>query len=292
MSWVRCFVIYLVWGKWQKLIKIALIIMPSFFFTYASSRFHGIREGTGPQLLICLHGFGESAMHFVPLAKYMGSRFTIVGIDLPFHGQTTWQENRPFTPQDLQVLIERILKKEQQHHFSLLGYSMGGRLALSMVPVMAPRLRHLILLAPDGIKNNPWHMFVTRTALGNRLFRYVTYKPQLFFRLLTLVRKLGTLNESVYKFAFHSMDKLDKRLLVYNVWTCMRRMLPDLQKCKASLAQYNIRTLLFYGRYDRIIPAVVGQRLVDGTFPGEIVILNKGHQLISEELGSAILSKI
>jgi len=266
--------------------------MPSFFLPYASSRFHGIREGTGPQLLICLHGFGESAMHFVPLAKYMGSRFTIVGIDLPFHGQTTWEEKRPFTRQDLQTLIEMILQEQHQHHFSLLGYSMGGRLALSMIPVVAPQLRHVILLAPDGIKNNPWHMFVTRTALGNRLFKYVTYKPQLFFRLLTAVRKLGTLNESVYKFAFHSMDKLDKRLLVYNVWTCMRRMLPDLKQCKKALAQYDIRTLLIYGKYDRIIPAVVGERLVDGSFPGEILVLEKGHQLISEELGKAILSKI
>jgi pimeloyl-ACP methyl ester carboxylesterase len=169
---------------------------------------------------------------------------------------------------------------------------MGGRLALSMIPVMGPQLRHVVLLAPDGIKNNPWHMFVTRTALGNGLFKYVTYKPRLFFRLLTLVRKLGTLNESVYKFAFYSMDKLDKRLLVYNVWTCMRRMLPNLKKCKQVLAQYNIPTLLIYGKYDRIIPAVVGRRLVDGSFPGEILLLEKGHQLISEELGKAILSKI
>ncbi len=231
-------------------------------------------------------------MHFVPLAKYMGERFTIVGIDMPFHGQTSWDEKRPFTSADLQALFQMILAQQQQDRFSLLGYSMGGRLALCMVPVMAQRLCNLVLLAPDGIRNNPWHMFVTRTSLGNRLFKHVTYKPQLFFNLLTLVRKLGTLNESVYKFAFKSMDKLDKRLLVYNVWTCMRRMLPNLKKCKRALAQYHIPTLLIYGKYDRIIPAVVGQRLVDGSFKGEIVLLDKGHQLISEELGEAILSKI
>lgn len=242
--------------------------------------------------MICLHGFGESALHFMPLAKYMGGRFTIVGIDMPFHGQTTWEEKRPFTGADLQALIGMILAQQRQERFTLLGYSMGGRLALCMVTAMAPQLQNIVLLAPDGIKNNPWHMFVTRTRLGNWLFKYVTYKPQLFFRLLSFVRKLGTLNESVYKFAFYSMDKLDKRLLVYNVWTCMRRMLPDLKKCKKLLAEYNIPTLLIYGKYDRIIPAVVGQRLVDGSIRGEIVLLDKGHQLISEELGRAILSKI
>jgi pimeloyl-ACP methyl ester carboxylesterase len=266
--------------------------MPSFYLPYANSRFHGIHEGTGPQLLICLHGFGESALHFLPLVKHMGSQFTIVALDMPLHGQTEWKEKRAFTNADLQALIQIVLDQHQQQRYSLLGYSMGGRLALCMLPAMAAQLQHLILLAPDGIKNNPWHMFVTQTSLGNRLFKHVTYHPQLLFRLMFFGRKLGWLNESIYKFAFHSMDKLDKRLLVYNVWTILRRMLPNLQQCKQLLAQYHIPTLLIYGKYDRVIPAILGRRLVDGSFPGEILVLDKGHQLLSEELGNVIMLKI
>jgi pimeloyl-ACP methyl ester carboxylesterase len=266
--------------------------MPSFYLTYAGSRFHGVQEGRGPQLLICLHGFGESALHFVPLVKTMGARFTIVALDMPLHGKTEWNEKRAFTPADLQALIMMVLQQQQQERFSLMGYSMGGRLSLCLVPPMAARLQHLLLLAPDGIRNNPWHMFVTRTWLGNRLFKHVTYHPALLFKLLSFVHKLGGVNESVYKFVYNSMNKLDKREQVYQVWTVMRRMLPNLHACKQLLAQYNIPTLLIYGKFDRIIPAVLGQRLVDGTFPGEILVLDKGHQLISPELGSTILSKI
>jgi len=267
-------------------------IMPSFFLPYANSRFHGTCEGSGPQLLVCLHGFGESALHFLPLVKHMGRRFTIVGLDLPFHGQTEWNEGRPFTGNDLQALVAMVLQRQAQQQFSLLGYSMGGRLALCLVTAMAPQLQHLVLLAPDGIRNNPWHMFVTRTALGRRLFKYFTWHPQLFFKLLLTVRKLGWLNESIYKFAFFSMDKLDKRILVYNVWMCMRKMLPDLRQCKRLLAQYNIPALLIYGKYDRIMPPVMGRRLADGSIKGEILVLNKGHQLMSEELGREIMLKI
>ena len=266
--------------------------MPSFFLPYANSRFHGIREGAGPQLLICLHGFGESAMHFLPLVKQLGSRFTIVALDMPRHGQTEWKEERPFAPADLKALVTALLQQENKQQFSLLGYSMGGRLALSLLIEMAPQIRRLILMAPDGIKNNPWHYFVTQTGVGNRLFKHVTYHPNFLFRLMKVARNLGGLNESVYKFAFHSRDTLDKRLKVYNVWTDMRRMQPSLRRCKELLKQYHIPTLLIYGKYDRIIPAVLGPRLVDGSFAGEIVVVEKGHQLMSEELGALIASKI
>ncbi len=266
--------------------------MPSFYLSYANSRFHGIREGTGPQLLLCLHGFGESAAHFLPLVKHMGKRFTLIALDMPRHGHTEWKEERAFAPADLKALVTILLEQEGQQQFSLLGYSMGGRLALSLLIEMAARLQHLVLLAPDGIKNNPWHYFVTQTAIGNRLFKHVTYHPQFLFRLMKLVRKLGGLNESVYKFAFHSMDTLEKRLKVYHVWTDMRRMIPSLKYCKQLLAQYHIPTLLIYGKYDRIIPPVLGARLVDGSFKGEILVLEKGHQLLSEDLGAVITSKI
>jgi pimeloyl-ACP methyl ester carboxylesterase len=265
--------------------------MPSFYLTYANSRFHGIREGNGAQLLICLHGFGESAAHFGALTAGLGERFTIVALDMPLHGRTEWKEERAFTPADLKAVITMVMQQEGQQRCSLLGYSMGGRLALCMVEEMAPQLQYLILVAADGIKQNPWHTFVTQTSLGNRLFKYVAYHPRLFFALLSFWHKLGLLNESVHKFAFNSMNQQEKRLQVYHVWTCMRRMIPNLKQCKQLLARYRIPALLIYGKYDRIIPYTLGERLVDGSFPGEVLVLEKGHQLLSAELGRIINDK-
>lgn len=262
--------------------------MPSFYLPYANSRFHGIREGNGAHLLICLHGFGESAAHFALLTEGLGARFTIVALDMPLHGRTEWKEEREFTRADLKAVIQMVMQQEQQQRYSLLGYSMGGRLALCMVEEMAVQLQYVVLLAADGIKNNPWHLFATQTSLGNRLFKYVAYHPQVFFALLSSWHKLGLLNESVHKFAFNSMNQQEKRLLVYHVWTCMRRMMPDLKLCRQLLARHRIYALLIYGKYDRIIPHTLGTRLVDGSFPGEILVLEKGHQLLSAELGHVI----
>jgi len=264
-------------------------LMASFFLPYEQSLFHATCEGEGDELLICLHGFGEQAAGFSRLSRVLGKVFTLIAIDLPLHGQTGWKEERPFTTDDMLAIIRLVLARQQKQSFSLLGYSMGGRVSLCVLQHMAPQILRLYLLAPDGLKNNPWHMFVTQTSIGNRLFKYVTYHPQFLFNLMSFFRRLKLLNESIYKFAYNSMNKLEKREQVYNVWTCMRKMMPDKQRCKQLLAQYNIQTLLIFGKYDRVIPPVLGIRFMDNTFKCKMLVLDKGHQLLSEELGETIL---
>jgi pimeloyl-ACP methyl ester carboxylesterase len=215
-----------------------------------------------------------------------------VALDMPLHGSTEWLENRPFEKDDLVAIVEMVLQQHGKDRFSLLGYSMGGRLCLCLTEKMAPRIDHLIMAAGDGLKNNPWHMFVTQTAIGNKIFRYNAYHPQLFFTLLHGGKRLGLLNQSIYKFALHRMNEPQKRLQVYNIWTNLRRMMPDKKTCKQLLSKYDVLTLLIFGKYDRVIPPVLGTRFADGSFPCKIVILDKGHQLISEQLGLVIKNNL
>jgi pimeloyl-ACP methyl ester carboxylesterase len=266
--------------------------MPDFYLSYLKSRFHGTCEGAGEELLICLHGFGESAAHFHPLTESLGDRYTIVALDMPLHGGTQWEENRVFEKEDLVALVQMVLQQQGKERFSLLGYSMGGRLSLCLVEKLAGRIDHLILAAADGLRNNPWHMFVTQTTAGNKIFKYNTYHPQLFFALLHTWRKLGLLNQSIYKFVLHRMNEPEKREQVYNVWTNMRHMMPDKKQCKQLLSRYNVLTLLVFGKYDRVIPPVLGTRFADGSFPSKIVVMEKGHQLISAELGLIIKTNL
>lgn len=263
--------------------------MSSFYLPYLNSRIHAITEGEGPELLICLHGFGESAATFSKLEPAMGHLFTLVSLDLPLHGQTVWQEQRDFKPEDLVAIIRLILEQQQQTVFSLMGYSMGGRIALCVVERMAPQIRRLYLMAPDGLKVNFWHGLATQTFLGSRLFRYITYRPRFYFWLLDVGKRLGFVNESLYKFAHGSMNKPEKRILVYTVWICMRKMRPGRNRVKKLLGQYHIQTLLLFGKYDRVIPSSLGLRFMDGSFPCKMLILEKGHQLLSEELGETII---
>lgn len=262
--------------------------MSSFFLPYQKSRFHTVSYGTGEELLICLHGFGENANSFNRLHYTLGNYFTVVALDLPLHGQTSWNEERRFSVEDLKAVILLILQHYSHKTFSLLGYSMGGRIALCVVQQMAERVDRLYLLAADGLKDNRWHIFATRTRIGNRLFKYCTYHPQLFFGLLHTWRGLGLISKGLHKFTFNSMNTLEKRERVYFVWSCMAEMMPDRELCKRLLNKFSIPTLLLFGKYDRVIPPVLGVRFMDGTFPCEMLVLEKGHQLVSEEAAEAI----
>lgn len=263
--------------------------MTNFHLTYGPHDFHGIRVGSGPALLVCLHGFGETAAHFAPLAAGLGDRFTIIGLDLPLHGDTLWAGNKPITKTDLKNILTALLQQEGHDRFTLLGYSMGGRVALCAVECMAAQIDGLVLMAADGLFNNPWHVFVTQTWLGNRIFRYQTYHPQIFFRLLIWARGMGWINESIYKFAYSRMDTEEKRLQVYEVWTIMRRMMPDVKRCTRELTRYKIPLLQLFGKYDRVIPPAFARRFENAAgFPVKTIVLDKGHQLISEQIGHTI----
>ncbi len=100
-------------------------------------------SGAGPDLLL-LHGFTGSGESFTELGERLSRRFRVIRPDLLGHGAT----EAPLTPEryrmeeavaDLQALRAALGVKR----WSLLGYSMGGRLALALAaaqPASAVRL--------------------------------------------------------------------------------------------------------------------------------------------------------
>ncbi len=102
-------------------------------------------------------------LDFCPLP--LDQDFTLFAVDLPFHGATEWCEGLDFTPLQLMDILEQILAEHgcQQRMVSLLGYSMGGRIALSIMNQFGLRLGCVVLLAPDGLRLNFWYWLTTQT---------------------------------------------------------------------------------------------------------------------------------
>ena len=98
--------------------------------SYKNSDISYYRFGSGPKQVICFHGYGEEATLYSFLEKYAGNHFTFYAIDLPFHGQTKWNDGLAFTHNDLQQIVETILT-ERNEKLILMGFSLGGRIALS-----------------------------------------------------------------------------------------------------------------------------------------------------------------
>lgn len=236
-------------------------------------------SGKGPGRLLCLHGFGESAAHFEPLADWLPD-YTLVSIDLPWHGETQWREGLDMPVDVLLGLIDQIPELRGQA-FGILGFSMGGRIGLSLLQPLGDRVEQVILLAPDGLRINPWYRLATESRPGNRLFRQVMSAPGPFRKLLHLGNRLGIVNDSIMKFVERYVNDPGMRELVYRVWTTLRRFSISPAKAKHLLRERGIPLVMIFGRYDRIIPPSLGLAFIRGWESGaRLEILDTGHLLL------------
>lgn len=258
----------------------------AFFIPTRQNRIHVHQYGNGPRLLIAFHGFGESGESFALFEPYLRDDFTLYAPDLPLHGGTEWGDTY-FYPGDLKELISTLLSKFNATTFSMIGYSMGGRMALALMPEFIPQMEQLILAAPDGLKFNIWYAAVTRTWLGRQLFRYTTFHPVLFQRLLKTGLRFSLVNESIYKFAQHHLRQEIVRKLVFRVWDCLKKINPDKRRIIRLIRKHHLPVHLYFGRYDRIFPPQLGDHYKD--LPSvRIKITEGGHQLINEDVAREI----
>lgn len=269
--------------------------MGDHFLSFRNSRLHYTCRGTGPRLLFCFHGYGESARTFTFLEEPLRKDYTIIALDMPFHGSTEWNENLFFNPDDLPGILDELATTlpSPPKTYTLLGYSMGGRIALHLLQQVPEKIDRLILLAPDGLTMNPWYWLATQTTPGNRLFRYTMTHPSWFFALARIGNRLKLINPGIYKFTIRYIDDVKVRNDLYTRWTTMRGFRPHLQQLKTLIRSRNIPVRLIFGRFDRIILAKMGELFKRGIEQQCILqLLPSGHQLLQAANLDIILSAI
>jgi pimeloyl-ACP methyl ester carboxylesterase len=260
--------------------------MHSAFFTYRSSRIHYLTGGEGRQLLLCLHGYGESADAFAFLESALSKDFTILAIDLPFHGETVWTEGLFFEPEDLLAIVGQIAGSLPgiTGSWFMLGYSMGGRIALSLLEKIPEKIEKLVLAAPDGLRWNPWYWLVTRTRAGNLLFRWTMQRPGWLFFILHTGDKLRLIDKSLYKFTAGYIDHATARDQLYKRWTIMRGFRPQLSAIESLIRERPIRVWLVYGRHDRVTRSTTGEKFCKAITPqGGLILLDAAHRVLQEK---------
>lgn len=257
---------------------------------YKNSSIGYLRFGSGPKKAICFHGYGEDAPTFEFFAKYAGNQYTFYSIDLPFHGKTGWNEGLSFTLKDLTLILDGILDiktektQTQNPKLSLIGFSLGGRIALSLYQSMPERVEKLILLAPDGLKVNFWYWLSTQTWLGNKFFAFTLKHPGWFFGFLKVLNKLRLVNASIFKFVKYYIGDKEVRQLLYARWTTLRKLKPCLKKIRSLINNNKTSVHLIYGLHDRIILSSVGEKFRKGIEEHcTLSVIHSGHQVLHEK---------
>jgi 2-succinyl-6-hydroxy-2,4-cyclohexadiene-1-carboxylate synthase len=156
--------------------------------------------GEGPALLL-LHGFTGSTATWRSFLPSWSRRFRVIAVDCLGHGQS----DAPLDParyatehavSDLTVLLDQ-LGVDQAH---VLGYSMGGRLALSFAMMRPERLRSLILESSSpGLRTEEERSERMRSdeALAARIERDGVEKFVDYWENIPLFQSMRRLPESV-----------------------------------------------------------------------------------------------
>ena len=269
--------------------------MQSFFLPFRTSRIHYLLGGRGSKILCCFHGYGRSAESFIFLEQALEEEYTILAIDLPFHGKTDWKEGLFFDPEMLISLIGQMVDglPGSRDGWALLGYSMGGRVALGLLEKIPEKVEKLVLLAPDGLTVNSWYWWSTHTKLGNVIFRWTMQKPGWLFFLLRLGNALQLVNRSVYKFTVFYTEDAAVRQELYARWTTMRGFKPDTSAIRALIRKRPIPIRFLYGQHDRIIRPVGGEKFRKGMESYcRLTLVPMGHQLLQAKNLGVIVSSL
>jgi pimeloyl-[acyl-carrier protein] methyl ester esterase len=108
------------------------------------SELHVEVSGTGPDLVL-LHGWGLNVRVWDGLVEELRDHFRMIAIDLPGHGRSRASSGQG-TPAEQAWLIHQALSSVSDR-YSLLGWSLGGQIALDLAAAMPWQIEKLVLVA-------------------------------------------------------------------------------------------------------------------------------------------------
>ena len=262
--------------------------MDSHFIIQGSSKFHYKRFGNGANWVFSFHGYGEEGERFSILESSLTNQYTFIAIDMPFHGKTEWNGGLLFKADELIELLNQIIGSEISC-FTLMGYSMGGRIAMKLFELIPHRISKVVLVAPDGLHQNKWQWFVTKTKLGNSLFKNAMINPNWIFNLMGVAEKFNLMNKSIIKFIHYYLDDPVERANLYKIWTTTRQFRPNLKAVKKLVIAHQVPMSILFGKHDRIIITKRGIQFKKGLESLVTVQeLDAGHQLLQKKYASDI----
>lgn len=243
--------------------------------------------GSGPRALIAFHGFGRTGQDFAVFEESLGDRFTIHAFDLPFHGESPASSERaetPFTPAELRDYFTAFAEHIGAEKVTLLGFSLGGRVALSLLETMPERISRAILIAPDGLKPRPWYRALASSPWGRARYRSFIARPQRVHGIAHALKRTGLLRDKMHRFIIGQTDTRPKRELLHDVWLSYRHLEVDLFDVVANLREHGIRLDMIFGEFDSVIKSRLGHKLA--AFAPEVIQVHEvplGHQLLTKE---------
>jgi pimeloyl-ACP methyl ester carboxylesterase len=226
-------------------------------------------------VVIMLHGFGSSLHTWEPWAQALAADHRVIRFDLPGTGLTGADPGNDYTDNRATRLLAALMDKLGVQRASVIGNSIGGRIAWRFAAQHPGRIDKLVLIAPDGFAS-PGFEYGKAPAIPAlfRLLPWVLPKSMLRMNLAPAYGDAANLTDDVLNRYHDLMRAPGVRAAVI-----ARTEQTVLEPPAPWLAQIRAPTLLVWGAQDAMVPiasaqdylqAIPGSRLVSYSALGHV----------------------
>ena len=231
--------------------------------------------------IVLLHGLGASKITWLPLLEPLAERHRVIVPDLPGHGGSD-KPRREYTPRFHARVLRHLMDVVDVHRATVMGNSLGGRIALELALRSPGRVAALALLDPS-VPGLRWRyvMGFTRvfpTEIGAIPFPLREKWMELMIR--RLFARPDRLPHEGYSAAASEFIRIYRdpgaRMAFFSTLRHIVTERPD--SFFASLRRIKQLALIVFGEQDRLVPPRLGVRLAEHLPNSELVVLpDVGH---------------
>lgn len=224
--------------------------METIKFTFQDRFIHVRKSGTGTEIMLLFHGFGQTGEAFHDWYNALAPTHTLYAFDLFFHGESD-QKETPVTVTYWGQLIEAFSNQQQINQFHLAGFSLGGRFVNATIIRIPDRIKSITYVAPDGFYESPWQ---TLALTFRPIFRYLMEHPEALLKMADAAEKYRLSSPSLVNFAKRELKDIENRIRVYRSWIFLKPMIRNHKQVTQSIDDHDLKCTLVLGSKDHIIP--------------------------------------
>lgn len=264
------------------------------FVCWKNFNAHFVQIGNGAIPMLAFPGFHRKCTDFDAFKSSLGKQFTIYAFDLFYHGESEQIDaNSPFDENELKTMVELFCKTRSINRFALMGYSLGGKIALSVLNLFPKQISAMYLFAPYGLKPERTVARIEHWPIAVALFHYFIKHPGPFFTAIRMLHGIGIINTRKYEFLQHQMESEQRRRLLFNTWQCYRLIKPDIALANSHFNTFGINLKLFYGSLDPVEPPEHAHFLTDNLNQKDtLTIVPVSHNLICEKTNQILAKQL
>ncbi|APW48583.1 alpha/beta hydrolase [Rhodoferax antarcticus] len=246
---------------------------------------------TGPRnapAVLMVHGMGGSLHSWEPWAQAMAPELRVIRLDLPGSGLSSPDPTGDYSDQRSIDVILALMDHLQLEKASVVGHSIGGRMAWRLAATHPERVNKLVLVAPDGFAS-PGFEYAKPVDVPSvlQLMRYALPKWLLRMNLKPAYANDSAMTDERITRYYELMlapgarEALIKRMQQ----TMLTDPLPLLIRITAP-------TLLVWGKQDAMIPFSNAANYTSAIAGSQLVALDGVGHLPQEEAAEASLPAV